>query len=156
MNSQGTEDLNALLKSELAAIEIYKKALSKFQNKNGVAALQRCQQSHNERASKLRAAISNLDGKPIDDTGGGGQLAKLIMSRAQNMGDSAIILALQADEEQWSADYEWRLVSMHGDHRNLVKDDLLPAQQMTDEKVREMASAVTKGLYPAMPGTKDV
>jgi len=156
MNSQAIEDLNTLLKTELSAIETYNKALAKFQNKDKGTVLCECQESHVERANKLRAAITKLNGEPISKIGIGAKLAKLIMDGAKSVGDSAIIMALQADEEQWSADYEWCLVSMHGDHRLLVKDDLLPAQQLTDEKLRELANAVTKGLFPATPGTKDI
>ena len=156
MNAQAIEDLNALLKNELSAIETYKQALSKFEDKRGAEILKRCQQSHVDRADKLRTAITRLEGKPAEDIGLGGKFGKLVMAGAQKMGDQAIVIALQADEGEWTADYEWRLVSMHGDHRPMVKDELCPQQKETEEKLSELANAATKGLWPATPGTKDI
>jgi hypothetical protein len=156
MSTQAIEDLNALLKNELSAIETYNQALTKFQDKNGATVLQRCQQSHTERANKLRAAILNLNGDPSNDIGVGGKIGKLMMSGAQSIGDQAIIIALQTDEGEWSANYEWRLVSMHSDYREMVKNELLPEQQATEQKLRELANVATGGVYPAIPGTKDI
>ncbi len=156
MNSQGIEDLNALLKDELAAIETYNQGLAKFQDKQGIDVLRGCQQSHIERANKLRQAISKLDGKPTDHIAVGGEFGKLVMSGANKIGDQAIILALQTDEGEWSANYEWRLVNTHGDHRPLIKDELFPQQQATEEKLRQLANASTGGVYPATPGSKDI
>lgn len=156
MNSQAIEDLNALLKNELSAVETYHQALAKFQDKQGIEVLRGCQQSHTERANKLRSIILKLDGQPVTDIGVGGQLGKLVMGGAKTIGDEAIILALQTDEGEWTANYEWRLVSMHGDYRPLVKDELLPEQQTTEGKLRELANTATKGVYPATPGTKDI
>ncbi len=156
MTSQAIEDLNALLKNELAAIETYNQALTKFQNKHGIEILRRCQQSHLERSNKLRSTIVDLKGTPTADIGLGGKFGKLVMAGAEQMGDPAIVVALQADEGEWTANYEWRLVSMHGDHRPLVKEELLPQQKEIEEQLSELANAATKGLWPATPGTKDI
>jgi bacterioferritin (cytochrome b1) len=156
MSTQAIDDLNALLKNELSAVETYNQALAKFQDKHGAEILRRCQQSHLERTNKLRSTIIRLNGTPTPDIGLGGKFAKLVMAGAEKMGDKAIAVALQADEGEWTADYEWRLVSMHGDHRGLVKEELLPQQQETEEKLSELANAATKGLWPATPGTKDI
>lgn len=155
-NSQAIEDLNALLKNELSAIETYKQALTTLKEKSAADLISRCQQLHMSRAEKLKKAIVNLAGTPEEHLGLGGQFAKLVMAGAQAMGDSAIVVALEADEGEWSADYEWRLVSMHGNHRSLVKDELWPEQQKTEQTMRELANAATKGLWPAVPGIKDV
>src|SRR5579871_1980238 len=138
MTTKAGEDLNALLKNELSAIETYNQALSKFQDKHGQEVLRGCQQSHIERANKLRTAISKLNEAPTEDIGLGGKFAKLVMAGADKMGDQAIVIALQADEGEWTADYEWRLVSMHGDHRPLVKEELVPQQKETEEKLSEL------------------
>ncbi len=156
MDEQVIADLNALLQIELAAVETYNQALHKYQDKNGVTILRHCQLSHTKRADKLQAAITNLKGAPIKDIGLGGKLTKLIMDGADKIGDKAIILALQADEGEWTANYEWRVVSMHGDYRPMVKDELLVAQKEIEETLRELANNATNGLFPATPGTKDI
>ena len=156
MNSQAIEDLNALLQIELAANETYKQALSKFKDHHTVEILHRAQQSHLERANKLRSVVVNLKGTAIEDIGIGGKFAKLVIDGADKIGDKAIVIALQADEGEWTANYEWRLVSMHGDYRPMVKDELLPQQKETEGKLSELANAATDGLWPATPGTKDI
>jgi hypothetical protein len=156
MDSQAIEDLNFLLKDELHAVETYQKILGKLENKGQPNILENALQSHKDRATKLKAAISKLGGEPITDTGLGGKLSKLFIDGAGAINDKAMIAALSEDEAGWSSDYEWRLVSMHGDHRLVVKEDLLPQQQKTEEKIRELANSINKGLWPATPGTKDI
>lgn len=155
-NAQAIEDLNGLLKNEQSAIETYKQALSKLKEKSVAGIISGCQQSHISRANKLRKAITELGGSPEEHIGLGGQFAKLVMAGAQAIGDKAIVMALEADEGEWSADYEWRLVSMHGNHRTLIKEELSPEQQNTEQKLRELANAATKGLWPAVPETENV
>ncbi len=156
MNSQAVDDLNGLLKDELAAIEAYGEVLSKVGKNVPVHVLTECLGSHKIRAEKLRTAIVALNGQPIVDIGLGGKIAKLVIDGAQAINDEAMVAALGEDEGGWSSDYEWRLVSMHGDHRLLVKDELWPQQQKTEEKLREIVNSTTKGLWPATPGTKDI
>jgi len=156
MTAKFIEDLNELLKNELSAIETYNQALSKYQDTLGLEVLTGCQASHSDRANKLRSAIASLNAAPTDDIGLGGKFAKLVMDGADKMGDKAILVALQADEGEWTATYEWRLVAMHGDYRPLVKEDLFPQQQQTEEKLCELANTATKGIWPATPGTKDI
>jgi hypothetical protein len=156
MDSQAIEDLNFLLKDELAAIEAYQKILGKLGNNSEPNILEDCLKSHQDRAVKLKAAISKLGGEPIADTGLGGKISKLVIDGAGAISNEAMISALTEDEAGWSSDYEWRLLNMHGDHRLIVKEDLLPQQQKTEEKIRELANWINKGLWPATPGTKDI
>jgi len=78
------------------------------------------------------------------------------MEGAAAVNVEVMLAALTEDELSWSSDYEWRLVSMHGDHRDLVKTDLWPQQQKTDEDIRAIENSINKGLWPATPGTKDI
>lgn len=156
MTQQVVEDFNYLLKNELAAVEAYKQVLSKI-NKNGDnKILQDAFNSHKQRAEKLQNAIIQAGGQPISELGVGGKIAKLVIDGAGAISDETMIGALAEDEGNWTSGYEWLLVSMHGDHRNLVKEDLLPKQQQTEEKLRELENAINKGLWPATPGTKDI
>ena len=79
-NAQAIQDLNELLKLELSAVETYKQALDKLENQSANNTLRGCQQSHSNRASKLRPAISDLGGKPAAAIGLGGQFTKLVMT----------------------------------------------------------------------------
>ena len=141
MTQQVVEDFNYLLKNELAAVEAYKQVLSKI-NKNGDnKILQDAFNSHKQRAEKLQNAIIQAGGQPISELGVGGKIAKLVIDGAGAISDETMIGALAEDEGNWTSGYEWLLVSMHGDHRNLVKEDLLPKQQQTEEKLRELENS---------------
>ena len=155
MDSKAIEDLNFLLKDELAAIETYQKVLGKL-NDGKYNILKEALSSHEERANKLKSAIVKLGGEPLAEIGIGGKIAKLVIEGAGAINPEAMLTALTEDEGGWSSDYEWRLVSMHGDHRLLVKEDLWPQQQITEAKMRELGNCINKGLWPATPGTKDI
>jgi len=156
MDPKAIEDFNFLLTDELIAVEAYKKVLAKIEAADKSNVLEKALKSHQDRANKLKSAIVKLGGAPLSDIGMGGKIAKLIIDGAGTISAEAMIAALTEDEGGWSSDYEWRLVSMHGDHRLLVKNDLWPQQQRTEEQMRELASSITKGLWPATPGTKDI
>jgi len=156
MDKQAVEDLNFLLKDELAAVTAYRQVLNKLNGDNRTAVLNESLKSHRERAAKLKNAIIKLGGDAVADTGLGGKIAKLVMEGAAAVNVEVMLAALTEDELSWSSDYEWRLVSMHGDHRDLVKTDLWPQQQKTDEDIRAIENSINKGLWPATPGTKDI
>jgi bacterioferritin (cytochrome b1) len=156
MDSKAIEDLNFLLKDELAAMEAYKKVLAKMDGDGKSIILKEVLQSHQDRANKLKSAIVKFGGEAVCDIGMGGKIAKLVIEGAGVISVEAMVAALTEDEGGWSSAYEWRLVSMHGDHRQLVKDDLWPQQQKTEEKMRELENSINKGLWPAAPGTKDI
>ncbi len=156
MDSQAIEDLNFLLKDELTAIEAYQKILTKLEGPDKVNILTEALKSHQDRASKLKSAVGKMGGEALSDIGVGGKIAKLIIDGAGAINPKAMLTALTEDEGGWSSDYEWRLVSMHGDHRQLVKEELWPEQQKTEAKIRELENSINKGLWPATPGTKDI
>ncbi len=156
MDLQAIEDLNVLLKHELAAIEAYEKVVADLKDNRQSDILGAGLNSHQDRANKLKAAIVKLGGKPVTDIGLGGKLSELVLEGVGAISNEAMIAALAEDEGGWSSDYEWRLVSMHGDHRNLVKEDLWPQQQKTEDKMRKLEKSINQGIGPAAPGIKDI
>lgn len=151
MNAVAVEDLNALLKSELSAVETYSQALDKVENKIIASVLTDCLASHESRVGKLRDAISDFGGTPETDSGAWGSWTKMLAGGASVFGDDATIQALEQEEDAQSSDYEWRLVRMHGDHRNLVKDELLPEQQRFRSMLSQFLNAENKGVWPPTP-----
>ena len=151
MNSEAVEDLNALLKGELSAVETYNQALPKVENKEIASVLSEALASHRERVGKLKSAITGFGGTPELDSGAWGSWAKVLSGGASVFGDDATVAALEQEEDAHSSDYEWRLVRMHGDHRTLVKEELLPEQQRFRSMLSNLLNVETKGKWPPTP-----
>lgn len=147
-------DLDTLLQSELAAIAAYTEALEKIHDKHAADVLTECRTSHLERSKTLRDAIVSMGEKPTDSAGPWGAIASLVTKGAVNLGDKAIITALEEGEDIGSDDYEWFLVNMHGDHRKLVKEYIVPEQQATHEKLTRLAKDTLGGIWPPTPDTE--
>jgi uncharacterized protein (TIGR02284 family) len=151
MNSEAVEDLNALLKGELSAVETYNQALPKVENKEIASLLSDCLASHEKRVGQLTDAIKGFGGTPEADSGVWGSWAKVLSGGASVFGDDATLAALEQEEDAQSSDYEWRLVRMHGDHRNLVKEELLPEQQRYRSMLSQLLNDENKGKWPPTP-----
>lgn len=151
MNSEAVEDLNALLKGELSAVETYSQALDKVENKEIASVLSDCLASHESKVEKLQGAIRNFGGTPESDSGIWGSWAKVLSGGASVFGDDATVAALEQEEDALMSDYEWRLVRMHGEHRDLVKNDLFPEQQHIRSVISKLLSKETEGAWPATP-----
>lgn len=147
-------DLDTLLQSELAAIAAYTKALEKIHDKHAADVLNECRDSHMERRNTLRDAIKGMGEKPTESAGPWGAIASLVTKGATKLGDKAIISALEEGEDIGADDYEWFLVNMHGDHRRLVKDYIVPEQQATHEKLTKLAKEALGGVWPPTPDTE--
>ncbi len=151
MNSEAVEDLNALLKGELSAVETYSQALPRVESKIIASVLSDCLASHEKRVGALTNAIRGFGGTPESDSGVWGSWAKVLSGGASVFGDDATVVALEQEEDAQSSEYEWRLVRMHGDHRNLVKEELLPEQQRYRSMLSELLNAETEGKWPPTP-----
>lgn len=154
MDAVELESLNTLLKGELSAVESYDKALEKVQRSKVAELLTQAKNSHAERADRLRDAIVKSGGDPIDSPGTWGSFAKMVTSTASQMGDSAIVAALEEGEDLGSNEYEWKILNIHGDNRKLVRDELWPKQQATHKLLSTMVHQANDGSWPA-PDTAD-
>lgn len=159
MNNESIEDLNALLRGELSAVESYVKAMDsvEMEQESFVAnILKDCKISHELRVLKLQNAINELGGKPEQDTGPWGGLVKMAVGGAGAFGDKAVIAALEEGEDMGLNEYEWRLLRMHGDHRNLVKNELLPEQEATHKKMSKLVRSANSGVWPPTPESREI
>jgi len=155
MDAVELDNMNALLKGELSAVESYGKALERVQKPKVAELLTQARDSHAERVDKLRSAIVKSGGDPIESPGMWGDFAKMVTSTAATMGDSAIVAALEEGEDLGSNEYEWKILNIHGDNRKLVRDELWPKQQATHKLMSTLMSNTTDGAWPPTPETHD-
>ena len=104
------EDLNKLLRDELAATETYRQALDKVRNEYGKDAkfqqLTQIQRDHEQTAAELRTLIQQKGGVPSDDSGAWGTWSNTVMGAARVFGDKAALSALLSGERSGVDDYQ--------------------------------------------------
>jgi rubrerythrin len=104
------EDLNKLLRGELAATETYRQALDKVRSEYGNDAkfqqLAQIQRDHEQATAELRTLIQQKGGVPSDDSGAWGTWSNTVMGAARVFGDKAALSALLSGERSGVDDYE--------------------------------------------------
>jgi bacterioferritin (cytochrome b1) len=127
------DELNTLLRGEIAAAETYKMAIDTFGDPKQwpCDTLKDLQRDHGRAAQELRSRIEALGGEAADDAGGWGQIARAIQSVADIMGDDKALQALRSGEHDGLTTFEQALRDEKLDDvsAQLVRDDLIPAQQ---------------------------
>lgn len=137
------DDLNALLRDELLAIETYEQALAGRSAFSGKTELSRCQQSHEKRAEALREQIELLGGTPFHTSGARGVVAKVIEGGAIAMSDDAAIRALEEWEDRGLKDYVARSEKLDPTAREIVATQLLPEQVATYRVMSELKRRIS-------------
>ncbi len=134
------ESMNILLKGEISAVESYVKALENVKDSKVAEILQQARDSHIFRVEKLRDAILNSGGEPIQTSGMWGSFATLVTGAAAAIGDAAIVSALEEGEDVGSNEYEWKMMNVHGDNRTMLREELWPKQQATHKLISKLAT----------------
>lgn len=148
------EQLNEMLKGELSAVESYDKGLEFVNDASLAGALRELRNSHAERVETLQDAISEY-GTPAESPGAWGGIAKFVVDAAHNMGDNALLAALEEGEDIGLNSYEWKLVHMHGPYRDLVKNELFPKQEATHKLLSKLLSERRDGVWPFTPDMQE-
>jgi uncharacterized protein (TIGR02284 family) len=111
------EDLNKLLRGELAATETYRQALDKIRDEYGRDArfqqLAQLHKEHDQAASELRSLIQQMGGTPSDDSGAWGAWSNTVMGAARIFGDKSALSALLSGERSGVDDYQDALKQSH-------------------------------------------
>lgn len=119
------ESLNALLRCELAAIEAYTQALSRFAGHPSQIDLRQVRHAHETAAGVLRDHIHNLGGEPDGGFGPGEAFAAPTTGQASL---EAVFGALKKGEERRLAEYETFLQAeeIPAECRFAVRGQVLP------------------------------
>lgn len=137
------EQLNSYLRGEMAAVETYQMALDKLPEISTVRdELLACLKSHRDRVMSLQDAIVALGGEPATSSGPWGAFAKLVEGGAKLLGAKTALAALEEGEDHGLKDYREDLDDLDPETRSLVVDELLPAQQVTHDRVNALKGRV--------------
>ncbi|MDZ4695907.1 MAG: DUF2383 domain-containing protein [Deltaproteobacteria bacterium] len=136
------DTLNSLLRGEISAVETYDQAINKVDSSGGAAGLlQRCRQSHDMRASRLREAVVARGGHPAEGSGAWGAFAKLMEGGATVLGVDSAVSLLEEGEDHGLKEYRTSLKTLDAEGQALVAEELLPEQTHTHEVLRLLKHA---------------
>lgn len=127
-SEKGSDNLNALLRGEIAATETYQQAIEKMSDSPSVGGLRRMHEEHREAANLLRQHVRECGGEPDQSSGAWGTWASLVEGTAKLFGQSAALKALKEGEEQGIHDYEEALEdpNLATESRTFIQSTLLP------------------------------
>jgi hypothetical protein len=139
------DQLNSFLRGEISAVETYRMALAKVEEISTVRdELLANLKSHQDRVFVLEDAIRAVGGEPAGGSGPWGVFAKGIEGGAKIFGRKAAISALEEGEDHGLKDYKTELDDDDLDvgTRRIVSDQLLPAQQLTHDRLSSLKKRV--------------
>jgi len=132
------DKLNAFLRDEFAAIEMYGEALHDRATFSGKTELSQCQRSHELRANLLRDKIVSLGGKPASTSGFQGAWKKLVEGTAVAVGPHMAIRALESGEDNVLRDYRKGIETMDPDMRIFLERTCLPEEEYTHRTLSDL------------------
>jgi hypothetical protein len=134
--------LNSLLRGEISAVETYRTALASVKVPTASTELTECMHSHERRVMKLRNRIVELGGTPVESSGVWGTFAKLVQESADVLGARLAIAALEEGEDRGVADYRKAMPDLDEQSRDLLEQELLPAQMRTRRAMSSLRHAL--------------
>lgn len=141
MNSPEIEQLNSLLRGEIASVETYTQALGAIEDEKLLDELESCRSSHLHRAEALRKKIDELGGAPAQGSGAWGTFSKLVEGGAKLAGTGPAVAALEEGEDHGNSDYRRALTKLDEPLKSFVQD-LLPEQQKTHQVLSRLKHSV--------------
>ena len=123
------EALNALLRSELSAVETYSQALGKFDDLTVIADLQTIRDEHSRAVCELRDLVVQFAGKPAERDGPWRVFATTVSGNKTPISPSTVLTVLRQGEEHTVLDYGTALANdaIPPECRRLIRAELLPA-----------------------------
>lgn len=138
MATDTVDTLNSFLRGEISAVETYRQAIEKLQDKPEASILNDGLRSHQQRVSLLTEEVERRGGKPSQGSGPWGAFAKLLEGGAKVFGTKAAIAALEEGEDHGRDDYKRDAAKLEPDARAFVQQQLLPEQLRTHQALSSL------------------
>lgn len=144
--------LNSFLRGEISAAETYRMAIDRIAENDhsraaSVSLLSEIQEEHGRAAQAIRDRIRELGGEPSDSSGAWGAWAKAVQGTANLFGDASALKALKEGEEHGLKDYQEGCDEIDVTSRQLVENQLIPAQQrhinLLDQLISSMGATAS-------------
>jgi len=136
-STPSVDALNSLLRGELAAVEAYEQVLQKFAD-DALPTLEENCEDHRRRVPLLTSRIQQLGGSHVVSSGAWGVLTSAIEAGAQLFGKDMAFEALESGEDTGLDDYRKVLNELDPESQNLVRRELLPAQERSHLRMSQL------------------
>lgn len=124
-----TDNLNALLRGEIAATETYQQAMRKFDGQPAITEmLRKIRDEHQQAATALREKVVQFGGQPSEGSGIWGTFATVVTGAAKALGPTTALSALREGEEHGIHKYENALRNdgIDDGYKDLIRMRFLP------------------------------
>ena len=145
---ESVRQLNSLLRGEISAAETYRMAIDKVadgSDATNAGLLREIQEEHGRAAQGIRDRIRELGGEASDSSGAWGVWAKTVQGTMNLFGDASSLKALKEGEEHGLKDYQEALDDVDATSAQLIKNQLIPAQQrhinLLDQLINSVGTA---------------
>ncbi|HVJ17104.1 MAG TPA: demethoxyubiquinone hydroxylase family protein [Polyangiaceae bacterium] len=132
------EALAGFCRRELAAVEIYRQALSSLAPGTQTSVLATCLRSHEERAEFFKSRIRSLHAEPPASAGVLGALVKVLEGAAAAISPRMAIATLQEEEDRLLRHYRTHLLDADVESQQLMQERVIPAQFQTHRLLSEL------------------
>ena len=138
------EELNSLLRGEIAAAETYRMAIDKAADdpQGNVGLLREIQEEHGRAAQGIRDRIREMGGEASDSSGAWGAWAKVVQGTMNLFGDASSLTALKEGEEHGLKDYEQAVRNVDSSSGQLIQNQLIPAQRRHIDLLEQLIHSV--------------
>ena len=146
--SEAVKQLNSFLRGEISAAETYRMAIGKLPSDQqasigaNLGLLREIQDEHARAVATIRDRIEELGGEPSDSSGLWGAWAASVQGTTNLFGDTAALKSLKEGEEHGLKDYQSGLDSIDASSRQLIQNQLIPAQQRHISLLDQLIGAV--------------
>ena len=145
---EAVRQLNSLLRGEISAAETYRMAIDKVADSAAGAPnaglLREIQEEHGRAAQGLRDRIRELGGEASDSSGAWGAWAKTVQGTMNLFGDASALKSLKEGEEHGLKDYNEALDDVDASSRQMIQNQLIPAQQRHINLLDQLISSAGK------------
>lgn len=135
MNESELDKLNDLLANEVSASKTYEQAKQIVEDDVVRDQIADCECSHKLRAEKLKTHIEELGATPIDESAILSSVADACSEISADAKDKDAVTALEAVEEGSLQKYQEALENADAEVRDLLIEQLMPAQEYTHDAV---------------------
>lgn len=138
--ARSVDALKALLQGEVAAEETYREAAAKVDDERS-AKIHDNWDCHANRIPVLTRRITELGGTPTSTPGMWRSVERLIERGADMFSKDDVVLALESGEDQGLENYRAAMQELDPVSQQLIRKDLLPAQERTHRVMHAMKHA---------------
>ncbi len=140
-----SEAINALLRSELAAVEVYTQVMGLFVNDVVIDELQRIRTEHRRAVRRLRDHLVELGVKPVDECGSWGTFSHGAVGAA-SLGPATVLAMLRQGEERGITAYEGIMESseLYPHCLRIIQAELIPACRRHVEELNSLLGGANR------------